>query len=171
MILYGRQIPSIAEQLGTSTKEAQIIYDKVLDSFPDLAQFIRESEVQAREHGYVETVWGRRRQLPEMQLPMFEFEYVDGVPQDFDPLSDEIDELSTEVPISLVQQYTNQLLSCRGNKQKYALIAKLKQQGISVKDNTMKIADAQRQCVNARVQGRRSTNCPYTLNFITQRCA
>lgn len=147
-ILYGRQIPSIAEQLGISTREAQVIYDKVLNSFPELAQFIQESEDMAREHGWVETVWGRRRQLPEMQLPLYEFEYEDGVNPDFDPLADDDENISTEVPLSLVEEYTEKLYRCRSYKQKLNILDSLKAQGISVKDNTMKISDAQRQCVN-----------------------
>lgn len=152
-ILYGRQIPSIAEQLNVSTKEAQRIYDKVLDSFPELKKFITESEDMAREHGYVTTIWGRRRQLPDMQLPLFEFSYTDGVSPEFDPLAEDDTELTTEVPLDIVEQYTNQLLRCRGFKQKEAVLGKLSQQGISVVDNSRKVADAQRQCVNARVQG------------------
>lgn len=152
-ILYGRQIPSIAEQLGVTTKEAQTIYDRVLDSFPELKKFIEESEEMARQKGYVETLWGRRRQLPDMQLPMFEFTYSDGVSPDFDPLAEDDGELSTEVPIHLVEKYTNELLRCRGYKQKSAVLEKLKKQGIDVKDNSLKVGDAQRQCVNSRVQG------------------
>ena len=152
-VLYGRQIPSIAEQLGVSTREAQVIYDKVLNSFPELAQFIKESEDMARQNGWVETVWGRRRQLPDMQLPLYEFSYMDGVSPDFDPLADDDEEISTEVPYSIVKEYTNKLEHCRSYKQKMNILESLNSQGISVKDNTMKINDAQRQCVNARVQG------------------
>ena len=38
-------------------------------------------------------------------------------------------------------------------KQKQNLIEDLKKEGIKVKENTMKIADAERQCVNSRIQG------------------
>ena len=170
-ILYGRQIASIAEQLNTTTKEAQRIYDKVLDNFPELAKFIKESQDMARKYGYVTTIWGRRRQLPEMQLPLYEFTYTDGVPVDFDPLADDVEEISTEVPKELCTKWTEQLSTCRNYKSKMALLDKIRAQGISIKDNTMKIADAERQCVNARVQGKPlRLNCPSTVNFITQRC-
>ena len=152
-VLYGRQIPSIAEQLNVSVKEAQKVYDSTLSNFPDLAQFIEESQNMAREHGWVSTVWGRRRQLPEMQLPMFEFKYENGITPDFDPLTDEPLEISNEVPIELVEEYTNKLLNCRGFKQKQQMLESLKAQGIIVTDNSRKVSDAERQCVNARVQG------------------
>ena len=153
-VLYGRGIPSIAEQLGVSVSEAQSIYDTVLEKFEGLAQFIEDSEDMARELGYVDTIWGRRRQLPDMQLPQFEFNYKDGITPDFDPLSDDFDEeLSTEVPLELVKKYTNQLLNCRSYKQKERIKEQIRSNGITIKDNGAYIAQAQRQCVNARVQG------------------
>lgn len=151
-ILYGRGIPSIAEQLGKTVQEAQNIYDKVLAKFEGLAAFIEESEEMARKYGYVETVWGRRRQLPDMQLPYYEFSYKAGVNPDFDPL-DPDQSMSTEVPEDLVRELTNKLLNCYGYKKKEQLKEQIRAQGINIKDNCSAIAQAQRQCVNARVQG------------------
>lgn len=169
MILYGRQIKSIAEQLGVSTQEAQHIYDSVLANFPELAEFIKKTQDFAREHGYVETIWGRRRQLPEMQLPLYEFSYADGVSKDFDPLSDE--ESDTEVPYDDCVKYTNMLYYAKTFKQKQAIFENLRQQGINIKDNSSKIADAERQCVNSVVQGKPNRlNCLLTVNPITQGC-
>lgn len=152
-ILYGRQIASIAEQLNTSVKEAQHIYDKVLASFPELAKFIKESQDMARKYGWVSTIWGRRRQLPEMQLPLYEFSYTDGVPVDFDPLADDDVEISTEVPYEQCKQWTIELMQARGFKQKQQIMDRIKSQGVSIVDNSLKVTDAERQCVNARVQG------------------
>ena len=152
-ILYGRQIKSIAQQLGVSTKEAQKIYDSVLANFPELAKFIEETQQFAREHGYVCTNWGRRRQIPNMQLPLYEFKYKDGVVPDFDPLNDDIESVSNDVPLDLVEEWTNYLLNCWGYKQKLRFIDSLNQQGIDVQDNSRKIADAERQCMNSVVQG------------------
>lgn len=125
----------------------------MLAKFEGLAAFIEESENMARELGYVTTVWGRRRQLPDMQLPYFEFSYKDGVVPDFDPLSDSDDDYSTEVPEEVVADLTKKLLNCWGYKKKEELKEKIRAQGINVKDNGSFIAQAQRQCVNARVQG------------------
>ena len=55
--------------------------------------------------------------------------------------------------------------------EKRKIFEKANEEGIWIVDNGAKIADATRQTVNARIQGRRSTNCPYTLNLITQGCA
>ena len=134
-------------------EEARIIYDKVLASFEGLAQFLEDSEEMARKYGYVTTVWGRRRQIPDMQLPYYEFSYKNGVSPDFDPLSDSNEELSSEVPDEIVEALTNKLLNCWSFKRRQAMKEEIKSYGIVIKDNTSFIKAAQRQCVNARVQG------------------
>ena len=150
-ILYGRQIPSIGEQLGVSTKEAQGIYDAVLKAFPELAQFIEDSQAMARTEGYVTTAWGRRRHLKDMQLERYEFSY-NGKVTNFDPLAFG-SEVSTEVPKKVKDSYTKQLDKAFGWKKKNDIIQKALLEGIKIKDNGGFIAQAERQCVNARVQG------------------
>lgn len=150
-ILYGRQIPSIGEQLGVSTKEAQGIYDAVLKAFPELAQFIKDSQTMARTEGYVTTAWGRRRHLHDMQLERYEFSY-SGKVINFDPLAFG-SEVSTEVPKKVKDNYIKQLDKAFGWKKKNDIIQKALAEGIKIKDNGGFIAQAERQCVNARVQG------------------
>lgn len=150
-ILYGRQIPSIAEQLGVSTKEAQKIYDKVIKSFPALGQFIEDSQGMARKEGYVTTAWGRRRHLKDMQLDRYEFSY-SGRVTNFDPLAFGSD-VSTEVPKKIKDQYIAKLEKAFGWKRKNDIIRGAEAQGIKIKDNSFFIERAERQCVNARVQG------------------
>ena len=152
MILYGRQIPSIAEQLNVSVKEAQGIYNAVLKAFPELADFIKQSQKDAKEKGYVETAWGRRRHLTDMQLEKYEFELKDGVPVDFDPLAFE-QEVSTEVPEKTKKEFSERLDKAYGFAKKKAILEEASQRGIKIKDNSGFIAQAERQCVNARVQG------------------
>lgn len=150
-ILYGRQIPSIAEQLGVSTREAQDIYDAVLRAFPQLAKFIDESQGMAKELGYVTTAWGRRRHLKDMQLDPYEFTYSGNV-TNFDPLAFG-KSVSVEVPESVKKSYIKQLERAYGWQKKNQIIQQALSQGIKIKDNGGYIAQAERQCVNARVQG------------------
>lgn len=149
-ILYGRSIPSIAEQLGCSVKKAQEVYDKVLDAFDGLANFIVESQSMARELGYVETAWGRRRHIPDMQLPKYEFSYLSNR-ANFDPLA--FDNSAVEVEPRLVEKYTKQLDKAKYAKERNDIIYNARQEGIKIKDNSFKISEAERQCVNSRVQG------------------
>ena len=152
-IMYDRGIASIGEALGKTKQEAQRIYDNVLSKFTGLAQFIKDSRDMARKYGYVTTIWGRRRQIPDMQLPYFEFSYANGVVPEFDPLSDDdYVDYSTEVPEDICRDLTDKLLKCNFKERdilKQRIIAK----GINIKDNCGYIAKAQRQCVNSRVQG------------------
>lgn len=146
-ILYGRQIPSIAEQLGVSTKEAQAIYDKVIASFPALGKFIEDSQEMARTEGYVTTAWGRRRHLHDMQLKKYEIRSTS-----FDVLSFDKN-VSLEVSESVKKYWTEKMDKSYGVIKKLQTIADAEKQGIIIKDNSTYVGRAERQCVNARVQG------------------
>lgn len=153
-VLYGRGVPSIAEQLGTTTKKAQAIKDSVFKGFPAIPKFEHDSLEMAEELGYVTTLWGRKRRLPDLQLPEYEFEWKDGVPHDddlldFDAMNEPED---TEVPEDVQRYYLKKLRKAWGS-QKRPIFEEAAQEGIRIIDNGGKIADATRQCVNARIQG------------------
>lgn len=150
-VTYGKGIPAIGEDLGISTQKAQAVYDKVMESFPMLEKFMHDTQEKAREHGYVETPWGRRRHLKDMQLEPYIFKY-DGKVTNFDPLAFGSD-VSTEVPERIKKEYTKKLDKCRFYKERIKVENDLKNQGISVTYNTNKIAQAERQCVNSVIQG------------------
>ncbi len=153
-ICYGKGVRAIGEDLKISTKKAQEIYDSVLKVFTGLKQFMIDSENMAREFGFVETLWGRKRRLPNMQLPPYEFEYVGGVPRDFDPLfNNDFEELDFEVDEDTKQRYTLMLDRAYNWKSKIGIIERAKKEGIAIKDNGGYIAEAKRQCVNSRIQG------------------
>jgi DNA polymerase I-like protein with 3'-5' exonuclease and polymerase domains len=155
-ICYGKGVAAIGEDLRVSKKKAQEIYDKVMVSFPGLRRLMEDSENMARDLGFVTTVWGRKRRLPNMQLPLYEFSYIDGVPKDFDPLFDDEEEFEDgvlEVDEETKQRYLNQLSRIYSWKEKENIKARAKEQGILIKDNGGYIAEATRQCVNSRIQG------------------
>jgi len=153
-VLYGRGVPSIAEQLGTTTKKAQAIKDSVFKGFPAIPQFEEDSLDMAYEKGYVTTLWGRKRRLPDLQLPEYEFKWKDGAPLDDDLLDFDFSEemLEPEVPEDIQKKYLRKLKQAYfGQKRK--IFEQANKEGIWIVDNGAKIADAQRQCVNARIQG------------------
>lgn len=150
-ILYGRGIQSVAEQLHTTPEKAQAIQDKVFKGFPAIKQFEEDTLAMAETHGYVTTFWGRKRRLPEMQLPMYEFQYLPGH-GDRDPLSFDCTEEDLTVPYDIQQKYLRLLNQAHfGRKRK--IFEQANEEGIYVVDNEKKIADTTRQCVNARIQG------------------
>lgn len=151
-VLYGRGVPSIAEQLGTSTNKAQAIKDSVFKGFPAIPKFEDDSLDMAYEKGYVTTLWGRKRRLPDLQLDEYEFQWKDGAPPDDDLLDFEDSEVSNEIDEDTKAYYLKKLSKAYFG-QKRRIFEEANAQGIWIVDNGGKIADAQRQCVNARIQG------------------
>lgn len=152
-VLYGRGEASIAEQLGVSTQKAKSIKDSVFNGFPAIKRFEDDSLNMAYEFGYVTTVCGRKRRLPDLQLDEYEFSWKDGVAPQDDLLDFESDaDVDTEVPEDLKRYYLSKLRRAYF-KQKQQICNEARQEGIIIKDNGGKIADATRQCVNSRIQG------------------
>lgn len=153
-VLYGRGEASIGEQLKCSTKKAKEIKESVFRGFPAIKEFERASLEMGRELGYVTTVCGRKRRLPDLQLDEYEFRWKDGGSPsddllDFDFMNEpEIE----EIPKETIKYYLRKLKRCWG-KQKRGVFEEANREGIWIVDNGMKIADAQRQCVNSRIQG------------------
>jgi DNA polymerase I len=150
-ICYGKGVPAIAEDLKITTKKAQEIYDKVMLNFPGLKQFMIDSEDMAIEKGFVTTVWGRKRRLPDMQLEKYEFMKISGG-DNFDPFFDD-SEFDLVVPDQTKGKYIRLMDKAYGKARRFEIKEQAKKEGILIKDNSMKINDATRQCVNSRIQG------------------
>ncbi len=153
-VAYGKGIPAIAKDLNISVEKAQKIYDRIMKEFPGLKKLMEESEKSARERGYVETFWGRKRRLPNINLEPYVFMYTDAKKvENFDPFFD-TDMTQVEVDPQMVRLYTSKMNKARGQDERKRIIWQAKErEGILIIDNTGKIAEAVRQCVNSRVQG------------------
>jgi DNA polymerase-1 len=66
-IVYGLSDFGLADRLNIPREEAKEFIDAYLERFPRVAAFIAETVERAREQGYVQTLWGRRRQIPELR--------------------------------------------------------------------------------------------------------
>ncbi|MGA2320790.1 MAG: DNA polymerase I [Solirubrobacteraceae bacterium] len=66
-IVYGLSDFGLADRLNIPREEAKEFIDAYLDRFPRVAAFMAATIEQAREEGYVKTLWGRRRQIPELR--------------------------------------------------------------------------------------------------------
>jgi DNA polymerase-1 len=66
-IVYGMSSFGLAGQLGISRKEAQTFIDRYFVHYRGIKKFMERIVEQAREDGYVTTLLGRRRQLPEIK--------------------------------------------------------------------------------------------------------
>ncbi len=66
-IVYGLSAFGLADRLQIPQDEAKAFIDRYLERFPAVAQFMKDAVEQAKEHGYVSTLLGRRRQIPEIR--------------------------------------------------------------------------------------------------------
>ena len=66
-IVYGLSAYGLADRLQIEQDEAQEFIDRYLARFPAVAQFMKDAVEQAEQHGYVSTLFGRRRQIPEIR--------------------------------------------------------------------------------------------------------
>lgn len=65
-ILYGMSARSLAENLNISFEEAQIFLDEYFKDFPKLFDYIERAKSEAREKGFLTTIFGRKRFIPEI---------------------------------------------------------------------------------------------------------
>ena len=65
-IMYGISAFGLSQRLSCSRAEAKQIIDDYFESFPAIRSFIEDTLTAARENGYVETIFGRRRFVPDV---------------------------------------------------------------------------------------------------------
>ncbi len=65
-LIYGMQAFGLAKQLGIERKEAQTYIDTYFERYPQVKAFMEATRELARQQGYVETVFGRRLYVPEI---------------------------------------------------------------------------------------------------------
>lgn len=163
-IMYGRGSASVAEQMGISTKAAQEIIDNFYKGFPKVKAWMDKTVEDAKKYGYVETLWGRKRRLPDMLLPEFEFELTSSRPNNFNPLFDdfEMEDDSSEK----IAYYKKAMYNAFGFRQKQDVKMRALNDGIKIKDNGGFISEATRQCVNSRIQGSAADMTKLAMNHI-----
>lgn len=65
-LIYGMSAFGLAKQLGVSRNDAQQYVDRYFERFPGVLDYMERTRKQAHELGYVETLFGRRLYLPEI---------------------------------------------------------------------------------------------------------
>ncbi|OLQ95751.1 DNA polymerase I [Vibrio ponticus] len=66
-LIYGMSAFGLAKQLGIPRGEAQEYMNKYFERYPGVMQYMEDTRSAAAEKGYVETIYGRRLHLPEIQ--------------------------------------------------------------------------------------------------------
>ncbi|MBQ8299793.1 MAG: DNA polymerase I, partial [Clostridia bacterium] len=65
-IVYGISDFGLATNINTSRKKAKIYIEKYFETYPKIKEYMDSSVANCKEKGYVETLWGRRRYVPEI---------------------------------------------------------------------------------------------------------
>ena len=152
-IMYGRGVNSIAEQMNITKEEAQQVINDFYKQFPKVKEFVEFAQENARTYGFVETAWGRKRRLPNMQLDPIEITVENAnLINTFNPL-DFNSTASTEVSDEVYYKYLRLMNRAYGREAKEKVKQQAKAEGYKLVDNGGYIADAQRQCVNSIIQG------------------
>jgi DNA polymerase-1 len=71
-IVYGLSAYGMADRLDIPQPEAEEFIQRYMAGFPAVQRFIEETIEQGTEHGYVSTLFGRRRQVPELRARRWE---------------------------------------------------------------------------------------------------
>ena len=173
---YGMGAATAGANMGKTTEEGQKLLDNFFAGFPKLAQAIEDSKKFLRENGYVEDFLGRRRRLPEINLPKYMVALEGKKSEDsvFNPILICGDrqykdpkvlkwEREIQKAISDSQAFNRKRAEESGteykdtgemsNKKFEALQKEAKKDGVYIQANTGRIAQAERQCFNARIQG------------------
>lgn len=150
-LMYGRGTASIAEQIHGTKKEAEEITDSFFNSFPKVKKWMDKTQRDARKNGYVTDLWGRRRHLPNILLPKYELKDNSGKTNSiFNPFLECEDR---RIENGKIEVYREELKRARGRKQVETLQERARKDRIEIVDNSSIISRAERQCVNARIQG------------------
>lgn len=65
-LIYGMSAFGLAKQLGISRESAQEYIDRYFARYPQVKAYMDNTRTQAHQQGYVETLWGRRLYLPDI---------------------------------------------------------------------------------------------------------
>lgn len=151
--LYGRGVESIAEQLKCSTDDAQQIKDSVFRGFPAIKRFEDESKNMCAELGFVTTIAGRKRRLPDYSLSRYDFKWENGVSPYDDPL--DFDNINSDIGVPYDRQdyYLAKLNKKINFQARQKIFEEANKENIWIVDNFKKISQAERQIVNSRIQG------------------
>jgi DNA polymerase-1 len=65
-IIYGITVFGLAERLDVTREEAKQLIDGFFETFPKVKDYMEQAKAEARRQGYVPTLFGRRRYLPDI---------------------------------------------------------------------------------------------------------
>lgn len=150
----------MAKNLGVSIDECKEILDEFFKMFPTIRDFTLGNEKSAKEKGYVEDYMGRRRHLPDAQLPQMTINAKKKVIVNSSILLEDVDNFIEVDDPETTRQWEmllKDMLAKNNFKLKEQFKEKARESGVEVKDNGAFISRTMTQCTNARIQGSASS--------------
>ena len=155
--MYGMGAAALAEAIKGTIKDAQEIINNFYKAYPKVKTWIDQTHEDAKKNLYVEDFLGRRRRLKDLGLPPITVRYKN--PQantTFNPLL-HCKGLVSGVKSPLIDKYLEEVSKCTQKRELTKIKERAAKDGIEILDNGGFISRAERQCVNARIQGGAAT--------------
>lgn len=148
---YGMSVNTLAERLGESIEEAQKVVDGYYGGLTGVKKYTEESQKMLKKLGYVTDAFGRRRHIPDGALEEYE---ITPIKQQelFNPFLNTKDRTDNKT-LKLIESYKDKLSKTKWKRDKDLIISQAEKDGLKVKNNSLFISRALRQCLNARIQG------------------
>jgi DNA polymerase-1 len=70
-LAYGMESYGLAQRLNIAVEDASVILDAYFEAFPNVKAYMERTVKEARMRGYTETLFGRRRPIPDLQNPNY----------------------------------------------------------------------------------------------------
>lgn len=158
-ILYGMSPATAGARMGKSAEEGQQLMDNFFAQFPKVRELMDASMADLIEFGYVEDWAGRRRHLPDINLENYEVRALkESKEANFNPFLECEDRGSSLDPQKKLEWDAKLTAKKKENgeipnKTFEVLAREAVKDGVLLIANTGRKAQAQRQCLNARIQG------------------
>lgn len=161
-IMYGMGAKLMSSILDVTVDECKNILDEFYKMFPTVRDFTVGNEVSAKEKGYVEDYIGRRRHLPDINLPQVKITATRKEPVNSDLFLEDNIPLALDVYDEAESKYwLDEYEKMMGEKYSYNRKVEFKEKaaaaGVNVFDNGAFISKATTQCTNAIIQGSAAT--------------
>lgn len=167
-VMYGMGAKLMSTMMGITLDECVKILEEFFKMFPTIKKYTEGNEIHAREYGYVEDYMGRRRHLPDINLPQLRIEAKKKVDLDSEYFDDYLKDDKGRWLDKLfiyddeeTKYWENKYAEYMGQKYNYNVKAKFKEEakaaGVDVFDNGAFISKATTQCTNATIQGSAAT--------------
>lgn len=158
--MYGMSESTVAKRLEKTREEAHEMLDTFYSAFPGLKKAQDGTVKSCTASGYVTGVWGRKRRLPDMQLPHYSVEFA--------PMSEHRNRNAQAILESYALRVAE--LNKQGEflpEDEFELLRKeARKNNVNIISNEDRIWKAQCQCFNARIQGSAATITKETMVLI-----